>query len=374
MTSATPIRLAIVLRPAAGGMRTHVETLLTFLNRERFAPTLIAGAEFAPLAQRLNTPHIALEIPAKTSMNADRFVIRDLKRILRGNFDIVHGHGVRGLWVGSFAAERAELPFVATAHNLLPKLSFLQNVGLSIALRQTKRLITVSHAVMESFRENDLDLPPVNVIPNGINLSRYQKPAEDPAALRKWFGIPDEAPVVLGIGRLEKEKGFDQLILSFGFLRSEEREARLIVVGTGSEVENLSDMASSDVQIHLAGHAADPLPYYQIADVVAIPSRSEGQGIVALEAMAAGKPVVAYRVGGLTETIEENITGYLVKPFDVLEFAKSLSLLLKSPPLRRSMGEAGRARVASQHSAQKMAEQIEAVYQQIVRGAQEEKR
>lgn len=365
MNGAAPIRLALVLRPAAGGMKTHIETLLTFLNRERFAPTLIAGAEFVALAQRMNTPHIPFDIPPKTSIRADARAVRELKMALAGNFDLVHGHGVRGLWIGAFAAERAGLPFVATAHNLLPKPSFVQSVGISLALRYTKRLIAVSNAVLESFRDCNLDLPPVNVIPNGIDLSRYDAPG-NPAALRKQYQIPDAAPVIAAVGRLEKEKGFDQLILSFGFLRSEEKEARLIIAGEGGEQENLSDMASSDMQIHLAGRVADPTPYYQLADVVAIPSRSEGQGIVALEAMAAGKPVVAYRVGGLSETLEDNVTGYLVKPSDVLEFAQALALLLKSPDLRRSMGEAGRARVASQYAAQKAAQQIESVYLQTL--------
>lgn len=368
-----PIRLAIVMRPAMGGMRTHLETFLSLLNREQVAPTLIGSAEFAPLAQSLNTPHTVLEIARKTSLQADIQAIRQLTKLLAGNFDIVHGHGIRGLWIGSFAAEKARIPFVATAHNLLPKTSFVQELGLSIALRHTRRLITVSEAVMQSFQKDDLDLPPIKVIPNGVSLS-HNNSSTTPADLRKQLQIPEMAPTVLGVGRLEKEKGFDQLILSFGFLRSEVPHAHLVIVGAGSEDENLSDMASSDGQIHLAGHTADPTPYFQLADVVAIPSRSEGQGIVALEAMSAGKPIVAYRVGGLPETIEEGITGYLLNPSDVLEFAQSLALLLKSAPLRRSMGEAGRARVVNRYSALKMVEQIVSVYQQVLREVQEETR
>ncbi len=368
-----PVRLAIVMRPAVGGMRSHLETFLTLLNRKRFAPTLIAGQDFATFAERLKVPHIPLEIAGKTSPIADLRCIGELETILRKSFDIVHGHGVRGMCIGAFAAKRARLPFVTTLHNLLGEVSLPQSMVLAQALHRTQRLIAVSQAVIASFEANALPLPPHHVVPNGVVTTRSANP-DSIQGVRNWFHVPESAPIVLGIGRLEKEKGFDQLLLAFDILRSQVPNAHLLIVGEGSQLEVLRGLAQSDLQVHFAGYSADPTAYYHVADVVAVPSRSEGQGMVALEAMAAGRPVAAFRVGGLVDTVKEGVTGLLVPPSDIEEMGRTLALLLNSPDLRRSMGEAGRARVVSRFSASQMVETIENIYTEILTEANNTRR
>jgi glycosyltransferase involved in cell wall biosynthesis len=101
------------------------------------------------------------------------------------------------------------------------------------------------------------------------------------------------------------------------------------------------------------------------ADVVAAPSLSEGQGIVALEAMAARKPVVASRVGGLEETVKSGITGLLVKPGDPGELAFGLLSFLSDPQAAQRMGQAGRELVEREYTVEKMVERTVAVYERI---------
>ena len=138
------IRVAQVVRPAAGGMRKHLQTLIGNLDRERFDVTLFACADFAPDAAAWQIPLLPLDIAPRISFLRDRAAIHDLAQHLRGNFDLVHAHGVRGVWIGAAATSRVKIPCVFTAHNLLPRLNPLPRFALNYAARRCAKIISVS--------------------------------------------------------------------------------------------------------------------------------------------------------------------------------------------------------------------------------------
>src|SRR5438876_717882 len=135
-----PIRVAIALRPASGGMRRHVESLAAHLPRSRFALTVFAPPDTV-LDLPPHIPRVPLAIRAQTSLMTDLRTTRHFAQLLRGNFDLVHAHGARGGFISVLAARRVGLPALLTAHNLLPPLGLVAHVALRLTCRGARRVI-----------------------------------------------------------------------------------------------------------------------------------------------------------------------------------------------------------------------------------------
>ena len=358
------IRVAQVIRPAAGGMRQHLATLIANLDRKRFDITVFAPDDFAPDAAAWQIPHVSLDIAPRTSFLQDRATIHELAQHLSGKFDLIHAHGIRGAWIGALATSHEKLPCVFTAHNLVSRLNPFSRFGLNYAAQRYAHIIAVSEAVSDSLQQNGVDGRKIVVIPNGIVIASFDAPF-DAAPFRAKQNIPHNAPLIVAVGRLSPEKGFDVLLRCFPLVQPEIPDAHLILVGAGAEQARLAQIANGNHAVHLSGFADNVNPFLKIADVVVVPSRREGQGIVALEAMAARKPVVASRVGGLVETVVENETGLLVPPDDAHTLAKALISLLQDSQRRAALGEAGRRRVEQSYTAKAMAAQISALYEEF---------
>ena len=200
------------------------------------------------------------------------------------------------------------------------------------------------------------------MIPPGVDVDRFRPSADDPAAravTRKRFGLPEAAPLVLGVSRLVPRKGFDVLIDAVARLdrhRFPTESVHLALAGGGRDRERLAKRATraglSD-RFHMLGRVPDEdLPgLYATADVFAMCCRerwggleAEGFGIVFLEAAASGVPGVAGRSGGAEEAVEDGSTGFVVDPLDAGAVAGALERLLADPALRRRMGAAARTR------------------------------
>ena len=361
------VRVAQVVRPAAGGIRRHVSLLAAHLDRQRFAPSIYAPADFTPDTSLPDVPQFQVDIAARTDIAADLRAVQDLARKLRRNADLVHAHGLRAALVGVLAAQRAGILSLFTAHNLLPPPGRLQRLLLRHLGRVTNGIIAVSQAVADTLVSVGLPAAKIHVIPNGIDLAPFDIPLTNSAVVGvvRPYDIPADAPLVVGIGRLSPEKGFDVLIKAFAEIFQQMPHAHLLIIGSGSEAEALRFLAAGTSltdRIHLPGRLDDVVPILRSADVIAIPSRMEGQGIVALEAMAARKALVAARVGGLSETIVENEIGLLVPPDDAPALANALVQLLSDTPLRTTMGQHGRQRVEQLYTIERMILNIQNIY------------
>lgn len=191
----------------------------------------------------------------------------------------------------------------------------------------------------------------ISVVPCGVDLDLFA-PMEKEVARRR-LGIPDGERIILFVGRIEPLKGIDILISAAAQLHDNENFRVLIVGGDAraeAEIAQLRSHASRlDVDHHISfvgsvAHEELPL-YYNAADVCVVPSYYESFGMVAVESMACGTPVVASRVGGLTSTVMDGETGYLISWRCPEPFAERLELLLDNDELRASFGRAGRAAV-----------------------------
>ena len=181
---------------------------------------------------------------------------------------------------------------------------------------------------------------------------------------------PPRSDVVIGAAcRLVLLKGIRDLIRAVGLLSSEFPELRLEIAGSGPQREDLAQEAARlglICQVRFLSWQRDLSPLFRSWDIFAMPSLEEGFGLSALEAMAAGLPVVASAVGGLPELVDDSKTGYLVPAEDVAELARCLRLLILNPAQRVAMGAAGRERVRKHFSADRMVREIKLIYNSLL--------
>ena len=286
----------------------------------------------------------------------ERFAVPDMEVPFGGPpYDLVHSHYWLSGAVGLELARRWSVPHVAMFHTLGEVKNRARGTEKEPEVRiETERRIarTADRIVVASQHEKNLltrlyEAPAerIDVEPLGVDLDVFQ-PVEREEA-RRQLGLPD-GPIILFVGRIEPLKGLDLLVKALGEL---DGPFTLMVVGGDdrasgllSEIRVQAGELGIERQIHFVGSVQhDRLPlYYSAADVCVVPSYYESFGLVAVEAMACGTPVVASRVGGLTSTVRDGVTGYLI-PWRCPEpFTERLETLLANSELRENLGLAAR--------------------------------
>ncbi len=276
-------------------------------------------------------------------------------------YDLVHSH----YWLSGLVGARLKavwnVPHVVMFHTLgeiknrashAEHESGLRIESEAAVLAAADRVICATELERDSLRQlYGASDEKVSVIPLGVDLERFRPTGKQDA--RGALGLKDER-IVLFVGRIEPLKGVDILINAASLLESDVECTVLIVGGDDSsqaEVAELRDLARDrgiEHRVAFIGavdHETLPL-YYNAADVCVVPSHYESFGLVAVEAMASGVPVVASRVGGLTGTVKDGETGYLVPWLCPEPFAERIELLLENEPLRKDLGEAAREAMA----------------------------
>jgi D-inositol-3-phosphate glycosyltransferase len=268
-------------------------------------------------------------------------------------YDLVHSHYWQGAWAGTIFAARARVPHAVLFHTL----GEVKNRARSTeeetaqriyherqAIRRADAILTTSsHEGGFLERYYSAERERIHTVPCGVDLGLFQP--RDREACRRTLGLPANTPVLLWVGRLEKLKGVDILVDALAQL--EVPDALLLIAGGDERAEVLkaelmAQAARAGVarQVRFVGSVPHhQLPdYYSAADVVVVPSYYESFGLVAVEAMACGTPVVASRVGGLVSTVEDGVTGFLI-PWRCPEpFAEKIEVLLRNPELRSRFG------------------------------------
>lgn len=208
----------------------------------------------------------------------------------------------------------------------------------------------------------------VVTIHNGIDPERFRR-RQSRAEARARLGLPGEALVVGGLGRLDEAKGFEVLIAAAAELRAEFPHLIVAIAGSGPQRERLeADAERLGVadRVRFLGFQTDIQPVLDALDVFAMPSRCEALPYALLEAMATELPAVAAAVGGIPEVIVPGETGVVVPPADAAAFATGLQLLLRDQSLRTRMGAAGRERVVRHFTEQEMVRKTVQLYRDLL--------
>lgn len=293
--------------------------------------------------------------------------------------DLIHAHSPFLMGhLGARCARHAGLPLVFTYHTLYHEYAhyvpLLPAVARGVALRwslafcnRSDLVIAPSPSIRTFLRTHQVRTP-IEVVPTGIFPERFR--GRDPGWLRRRFALP-EGPVLLYGGRLAREKSLPYLLRAFSRLREAVPAAHLVLVGDGpiaAELRRLAQDLGIASSVTFTGQMVDEDLYncYAGADVFVFPSVKETQGIVILEAMAAGLPVVARDAFGTRDVIDEGRDGFLCRGGEE-DFARLVARLIKDPVLRREMGRAAR-RKAERLSARAMARRLAAVYEELLGG------
>ncbi len=294
-------------------------------------------------------------------------------------YDLVHSHYWMSGWVGQTLADCWNAPHVVMFHTLAEAKNRhhmgereprYRIAGERVVAQGADQIIAASEGEKEMLAEMYRASPNrISVVPCGVDTDKF-RPMDRDAAKRK-LGLDTDLPVLLFVGRIEALKGIDVLIRAAAQL--EGRFQLVVVGGDEKDSDRRETLESLATELGVRGKVVflDAVPHdelptvYNASDICVMPSYYESFGLVALEAMACGVPVVASRVGGLKETVQDGRTGYLV-PWRCPEpFAERLDLLLTNEPLRLNLGEEAR-RVSENFRWSAVAEQVEGVYHDLV--------
>lgn len=327
------MRILHVVRPASGGMRRHVVNLVQHLNTADIAHSIAAPGQFmAALPANLALQRrITLEIAPNFGMG-DIGIANKLKAEAGDRFDVVHAHGLRAAYITAMACGLGKLNWIYTAHNLIPN-GGMARMGLSLVGSKASAIIAVSPAVKKSLLACGVDGHTIRVVPNGVDIGYF---SQMPANSRKILGLDPNAFVIGCVARLSPEKGVDILLDAVARIPN----VTVIVAGDGPEKAKLLGSAPDNVKF--LGQVEDVRSVYGASDLIVIPSREEGQGIVALEAMAAGLPVIASNVGGLSSMYTGTDGAHVVPPDDEHALASGIKRMIGDEDMRRRFAANGR--------------------------------
>lgn len=305
------------------------------------------------------------------SMRGD-WQLSAISRLSRGflaeDVDLVHLHTGRANWLGGWAARRAGKPAITTRRMDRPIRNNLWTRKLYGDLVQ--RAAAISPAVAQLLREGGV--PPERIVtlcsavdPQAIAATR----ARDD--VRRELGAEPGELVLLGLARMTRRKGFDVLLQSLAQLNAAASLPpwRCWLGGDGEVVDDLRRQVGElglEQRVNFLGQRNDTPDLLGAADVFVMPSRAEGLGIAGLEAMAAGLPLIASRVGGLADAVSHNETGLLVPPENPAALAEALTQVFSDDPLRERLGAAGPAWVARRFSPQAMVDGYLSLYREVL--------
>ncbi|HUK84710.1 MAG TPA: glycosyltransferase family 4 protein [Candidatus Acidoferrum sp.] len=231
-------------------------------------------------------------------------------------------------------------------------------------------IVTISRYSLEKMKLfYNVDESKVRIVPNGVDPEKF-KPTIDRDAAKRQFGLRNE-PCVLFVGSLIRRKGLPFLIEAAKKIVKEESEIQFLIAGEGplrNQLDKYIENASLKENFKFLGNLKDDkLPaVYGCADVFALPSIQEGQGIVLLEAQACAKPVVAFNIGGVNEAVRNGETGLLVKLGNTEEFADALLKIISDKALQQKMGTEGRKFVVDNFTWDICSQKMLSVYQEAL--------
>lgn len=348
-----------------GGAQEALVNLIAHTDRTRFAPEVAAMHGSGVYRARF----AALGIPVH-SLSPSRLIPLYFWNLLlllrRGDFTIIHCH--------LFAANLLAKPLAALCGIRIRFNHDQANDRVPGSLRQildarTNRLSTHICAVSRSIitfliKHERVPAARISLVYNAIDLQRFTPNPGQRRTLREMWDLPADAPVIAGIGRLAFQKNFALFIEIAREIRHTHPQAIFVLVGAGPDEAALRLAAGDDVRF--LGFIADTAPLYDAIDFLLMPSRFEGLPMTLLEAMAMNVPVVASRLDGIAEIVEDGVDGLLAAAEDRTAFVAHLRTLLNDRAKAQALAQRAREKVKDQFSAQRMAREVEALYERYL--------
>lgn len=355
-----------------GGPEKQILEHFARLDSTRFLPILgtFAGSGLSdPLGEEaIYRGFRTVRLPEMSPINPS--AVLGLARTLRqNNIAILCTHGYKPNVLGFFAAKLCGIPTIAISRGWTwesRKIRFYEALDRRF-LRYVDHVVAVSAGQQEKILRCGVPRDNISIIHNAINLEEISFPPEH--TLRQQLGLPDDALIVASAGRLSPEKNYRSMIEAANRVVVQNSKVYFIIFGEGvlrSELEDLIVSTGLTGHFLLPGFRTDLQSIMHDIDIFMLPSFTEGLPNVVLEAFAARKPVVATRVGGTPEVVQEGISGFLTRPDEITSMSKHVLALAGDPLLRRKMGTAGYDYVNNIFSFRQQTELYEKLYSSLL--------
>ena len=381
--------LRVIARLNMGGPALHVAYLTEGLAERGYDTTLVAGSlargedSMAFVAEARGVEVVKIdELHREISPFRDIVAVFRLARLIRAERpQILHTHTAKAGAIGRLAALVAgpDAPPIVVhtfhGHVLHGYFDPVRTQVFRLLERFLARTSTALIAVSPQVRDDlvSLHVAPAKkftVVRLGIELDeRVAIDEEMRAEARRVMGIPPERFAVGWVGRMTGVKRTDDVVRAFAALRKRGVDACLCIVGDGPDREQVERRAHELGVIRdclFLGYQEDVARFFAVFDAFVLSSVNEGTPVVAIEALAAGRPVVATRVGGVPDVVTDGVDGFLVEPGDIEALADRLERLALDPELRSAMGEAGRTRVLPRYAVSRLIDDIDRLYRSLL--------
>ena len=269
-----------------------------------------------------------------------------IKKLLKKeNYAMMHNQSCVSGILGRVACRKLDTKIIHTEHGFYyfkgcPAINWIYYPFDKLCSQWTEAFVTINKDDFR-FAQTHMKAKSYWYIPGvGVDTSRFRNTVIDRAAMRKTWHIPSEATVILSVGELNSNK--NHIVIIDAISKMNISDVYYIVCGTGVEREHLllqAKVCGLEERVILTGNVDNVNEFCKMSDIFAFPSKREGLGLAAIEAMASGLPLVASNKNGINDYAEDGKTGFLCDPTDVDAFAESLKRLIDDSQLRRKMGE-----------------------------------
>lgn len=362
---------------SVGGAERLLTASLPYLNRSMFdyqvAYFLTHKDDLVPEFERAGIPVFCLNINKPYDLGA---VLRLARLLRQQKIEILHIHSPHAGILGRVAAHLSGVKAVVnTEHSQLERQNRLAQLGNLLTYPLNDAVIAISESVLHSILDRQIFKRGIYVtIHNGVDLNAIATAGICRTPLKESLGIAAHHQVVGNVANLYPGKGHQYLLEAARLVLNQLPDVTFVIVGKEKKKEDLEQLQELAQRLGIqdrvifTGFRQDVFQVMSTFDIFVLPSLWEGFGIVLLEAMALGKPVIGTNVGGIPEVIDNGLNGFLVEPRNSQQLAERILELLRNAALRNRMGQNGIQKVQLRFSIERVVKEIEKVYMMAMNG------
>lgn len=389
MTALDPIRVAYVNHTGSvSGAEVVLLNMVRGLDRTLYEPVAICprNGDLARLLEAEGIPCKDLPaVQARFTWRPERLwkAVATLTRaiaVLRITLaqvqpGIVHANSLRAGIIASMASIGSGRKVVWHIHDNLPRHPLSSVLRMAALLLRPARVVAVSHSTAKAFCGSFSFRGTISTIHNGVDLRRFPPKGAGRLPVRAALGVPEDAFMVCAVGQICARKGLLELIQAFAAARAEAPQMHLVIAGSvvfehERQYLNLLQRAAEAPQVsgsvHFAGQVQNVSQLLQSADLLVLNSREEPFGLVLIEAMSSGTPVLAARTGGIPEIVKHGKNGWLIEKADAAGLARKLLELAASRELLEKVARQAREETCPQFSLEKFQAKLEECYRELL--------
>jgi glycosyltransferase involved in cell wall biosynthesis len=364
----------------SGGLYGAERMLLSLVKEQitmGLEPTILSAGELGIPDKPFEVEAKRLGLSLKIWRMKPGFNLKEARKIVHwarhNSIELFHSHGYKFNILLGLLGNGRNVPMISTLHGYVhaPKFSklWLYELVDRLAIRRMDAVVLVGDAMKRELPNSLISSPKTHTIRNGVCIEDIQAKAKERPPEHIAEFIARHEPIILGVGRLSREKGFSYLVKAFESIRAKRPQAGLLIVGEGSRraiLESAVSRSALTESVLIPGFCCNIPALMSKASILVIPSLTEGLPITLLEAMAIRLPIISSAVGEIPFVLAEGTCGYLV--YDVT--ANNLSLVIDGAinDQEKTLEQRDRAfsRLSSVFSAQAMAEQYQTIYQRVL--------